>query len=126
MSYAPLNHCVANDSNAVRVGDHYGAFQKARLFHPSGAGHFAISVLRKPAGEDSVVHGILPARKDRGDAGANRAFADLQLAFTGNQSGVADQNARYIGNGVEFSGRAVKRDAEVACARFFCCVRLRR
>ena len=123
---APLDHRVANDSDAVGVGDHHRAFKEAGLLHPSGAGHFAISVLRKPSGEDRVIHGILSARKNSGDSGANWAFADLQLAFSGNQSGVADENAVDIGDGIEFSRCAVKRNAEVSSARFFSCFLLGR
>ena len=116
---APLNHRVANDSDAVRVGDHHRALEEAGLLHPSGAGHFAISVLRKPSGEDRVVHGIFSARQNSGDAGADWTFADLQLAFTGNQGGVADEDAIDIGDGVEFSSCAVEGNAKIASARLF-------
>src|SRR6266436_8333724 len=47
---APLNDSVAHDADAVRVGDHHGAFEEAGLFHPGGAGHFAVAVERPPAG----------------------------------------------------------------------------
>src|SRR5207248_5215096 len=69
--------------------------------------------------EDGVVHGVFSARENRSNAGANRAFADPQLPFTGDESGVANEDSVDIGDGIEFSRRAVKRNAEIASARFF-------
>jgi hypothetical protein len=115
---APLNHRVANNAYTVSVGDHDGTFEETRLFNPSGAGHLTISVLGKPTREDSVVHGIFSPRKDSCDAGSNRALADLQLSFSQNQSSVADKDATDIGDSVEFTGSAVKRNTKIARARF--------
>ena len=56
MGDTPLNDGIANDADAVRVGDHDGAFEETRFFDPGGAGHFPISVLRKPSRENSVIH----------------------------------------------------------------------
>ena len=113
---APLNDRVANDADAVSVGDHHRAFEKSGFFDPGRAGHFAVAIVSEPAGENRIAHGFCAARKDRGDAGAHRAFADLQFAFAGDERGVADGYAGYVGDGVERAGRAVKRDAEIAGA----------
>src|SRR5881394_2578067 len=115
---APLNHGVADDADAVRVGDHDGAFEESGFFDPGGAGHFTVSVLRKPSGDDGIGHGIFPARKNGGDAGADGAFSDLESSVAGNQSGVADEDAGNVGDGVVGAGSAVERNAEVAGARF--------
>src|SRR5215471_18955618 len=56
-------------------------------------------------------------RKNCGDTGSDRAFANLEFSFTGNQSGVANKNSRDIGDGVAGTGSAVKRNAEIASAR---------
>ena len=114
---APLNDRIANDSDAVRVGDHHGAFEKAGLFHPSRAGHFTVAVQRPPAGEDRIAHRIFSARKHGGHSRANRPLANLQLSFAGNERSVPDGYAGNIGDGVERPGCAVKRDAEIAGAR---------
>src|SRR4029077_7387619 len=73
---------------------------------------------------DGVVHGILAARKNGRDAGANWTFSDLQLAFSRDQRSVADQHTADVGDGIEFSWRTVKRDSEVAGAWLLCGVRL--
>src|SRR5207248_129168 len=119
VSYTPLDDGIAYDSNAVSVGDHHRTFEEAGFFHPGGAGHFTVSVLRKPAGEYRIVHGIFSTRKHGGDSGANRAFADLQLPFSRDKCGVANKHAAHVGDGVEFSWSAVKGDAEIAGAGFF-------
>ncbi len=121
--HSPLNDSVADDADAMRVGDHHGTFEEAGFLDPSRAGHFAVAVLREPAGENSAGHGIFAARKNCRDARADGTFTDLKLSFTGNQRGVADQNTSNVGDGVKRTGRAVKRDSEIAGAglggRFF-------
>src|SRR5271165_434310 len=80
MVYTPLNHRIAHDADAVRVGDHYRAFEEAGLFDPGSAGHFSVAILRKPAGEYGIHHGVLAARKNRRDTRSHRAFADREFA----------------------------------------------
>jgi len=50
--------------------DHDGAVEKAGVFEPCGARHFSVAVQREPGAEDRVV-GVLAARQNRGDAGAD-------------------------------------------------------
>jgi hypothetical protein len=117
MGNTPLNDGVADDADAVRVGDHHGTIEETGLFHPDGAGHFAVAIERPPAGKNRTAHGILAARENGSHAGSHGAFANLELAFAGNERGVADGDAGNIGDGVERAGRAVKRHAEIAGAR---------
>ena len=74
----------------------------------------------QPAKTGSPKH-VLAARQNGGDSGAYRAFADLQLAGAGDQSGVADFDALHVGDGVERAGRAVEGNAQVAGARLRLC-----
>src|SRR5262249_30303840 len=62
---APLNHGVANDADAMRVGDHHGSLEQTGFFDPGRSGHFAISIEGPPSGKDGRAHGIFPARKHR-------------------------------------------------------------
>ncbi len=57
---------------------------------------------------------IFAARKNGGDAGADRAFSDFELAAAGDERGVSDFYAVDVGDGVVRAGRAVEGDAEVA------------
>ncbi len=100
MRNAPLDDRVADDADAVCVGDHHWTLEKAGLLHPSCAGHFPIAVERPPTGKDRIAHGIFTARENRGDAGADGAFADLEFAFTEVERGVAHGNAWNVGDGV--------------------------
>ena len=88
---APLDDGVAHDADAVGVGDHHGAFEEAGFFDPGGAGHFAVAVVREPAGEDGIHHGIFAARENGGNACADGALADDELALAGDERGVADE-----------------------------------
>jgi hypothetical protein len=112
-------------TDAVCVGDHNRTFEETRLFNPGGTGHLTVAVLRKPAGKYGIVHGIFSARKNGGNSGANRTFSDLQLPFSGDERGVTDKDAVDVGDGVEFSGSAIKRNAEIAGAGLFGSVPLR-
>src|SRR6267378_433255 len=113
---APLNDGIAHDADAVRVGDHHGTFQKTGLFHPRGAGHFAIAVERPPTGENGIVHRVFSARKYGGYSRSNRSITHLKFSFTRHERGVPDGHAGNVGDGVERAGRAVKRDTEIAGA----------
>src|SRR6476660_483355 len=118
MRHAPLNDGVAHHADAVRVRYHHWAFYKSGLFDPCCTGHFAVAVQRPPAGKYGTAHGILSARKNRGDPGAHGALADLQFSFARNQRSMADDDAGNISDGIERAGRAVKRDAEITRAWF--------
>ena len=87
---APLNDRVADDADAVGVGDHHRAFEEAGFFDPSGASHFAVAIFGEPAGENGIARWIRTTREHRGDTGADRAFADLEFSFAGDERGVAD------------------------------------
>ena len=76
----PGDDGVAHHADAVRVGDHDGAVEKAGVFEPGCAGHLAVAVEREPAAEDGVV-GVLPRGRIGSDTGADRTFADLQFAL---------------------------------------------
>jgi hypothetical protein len=111
----PGDDGVADDADAVRVGDHDGAVEEAGIVDPGGAGHFAVAVEGEPGGEDGVVAG-LAAGMNGGDAGADRALADYELAAAGDEGGVADLDSFDICNGVVGAGGAVEGDAEIAGA----------
>ncbi len=113
----PLNHGVADDADAMGVRNHHGADQKTGLLDPGGAGHFAISVQGPPPGHRGVVK-VFSTRKNRGNAGTDRAFSDDKLSFAGNQRSVADENAGNIGDCILRAGRVVKRNAKIASTRF--------
>ena len=54
----------------MSVGNGDGAFEEAGFLYPRGARHFAIAVLREPAGVDGV--GILATTgEDDGNAGSH-------------------------------------------------------
>ncbi len=109
----PGNDGVAHDADAVRVGDHHGAVEEAGIVDPRGAGHFTITVKRKPGGEDGVV-GSFSARMDGGHAGTHRSLADYEFAFAGDERGVSDFDALDVGDGVVGAGIAIEWDAEIA------------
>ena len=93
----------------------HGSVEEAGIVNPGGAGHFAVAVEGEPGGENGVVAG-LAAGMNGGDAGAHRAFADYEFAFTGDQRGVADLDAFYVGDGVVGAGSAVEGNSEIAGA----------
>src|SRR5882762_8779036 len=111
----PGDYGVTNHADAVRVGDHDGAVEEAGVFEPGCAGHLAVAVEREPGAEDGVVR-ILAAGMNGGDAGADWAFSDFELAAAGDEGGVSDFDAVDIGDGVVRSGVAVERDAKVAAS----------
>ena len=78
--HRPGNDGIAHQPNRVRIGNGDRAFEKARFFHPGGARHFAISVLREPSGVNRLGIGS-PPREDHGHPGAYRTLANDQLAF---------------------------------------------
>ena len=57
------------------IGDGDGSFEKSGFFHPGGAGHFTVSVLRVPAGVDGLAI-CTASGEDYRDSGANRTLAD--------------------------------------------------
>jgi len=84
---------------------------------PGGASHFAIAVERKPGAKDGI-EGILAAGKNGGDAGADRAFADFELAAAGDERGVPDFDTGNVSDGVVGPGRAVERDTKITGSGF--------
>src|ERR1019366_1030763 len=109
----PGDDGVANQADAVRVGDHDGAVEEAGVFEPGSAGHLSVAVEGEPGAEDGVVRVPAP-RMDGGDAGGDRAFTDFELAAAGDERGVSDFNAVDVGDGVVRPGSTVEGDAEVA------------
>src|SRR5215212_9267251 len=71
-SPAPLNYCVPDNSDAVRVRDHYGVQQERVVIEPRSPGHFAIPIQAEPAGKD-LGQVASASRKNGGYTGANRA-----------------------------------------------------
>src|SRR5208283_5155193 len=55
MFHFPCDDGVADDTNAVRVGDHDRAIQEAGIVDPGGTSHFAVAVESEPSGEYGVV-----------------------------------------------------------------------
>src|SRR5262249_29371132 len=105
----PANHGVANDTDAVRIGDHDWTDEKTGFFYPGSSGHFAVAILRIPAGKNCVIE-ISAARQNGGNSGANRAFADLEFPFAGDERSVADKNSCDVGDCVEWSRSAFERN----------------
>ena len=112
----PLDDRVADDADAVRVGDRDRTFEQPALLHPRRPGHLAVAVEREPRGEHRIGVG-LAARVHDGDAGAHRALADDELAAAGDQRGVADLDAGNVGDGVERARGAADRQLEIALSR---------
>src|SRR5260370_8440057 len=90
---SPLNDGIANDSDAVCVGDHYRPFEKAGLLHPSRSGHFAVAVERPPARENRIAHRIFSTRQHSGHSRSYRPLANLQLSLARNYPGMPNGHA---------------------------------
>src|SRR5262249_52520647 len=59
--HLPGNNRVADDADAMGIGDQNGAFEETGLFDPGRAGHLAVAIQGKPGSEDGVV-GLLASR----------------------------------------------------------------
>ena len=112
----PGDDGIAHQANRVGIGNGDGAFEKAGFLHPGGARHFAVSVLREPAGVNRL-RIAAAAGENHGHAGAYGALADDQLAFAADQSGVAYFHAFDIGDCIQRARVAVEWHAERAGAR---------
>ena len=88
-----------------------GPSRKPGFFHPGGARHFAVSVLREPAGIHRLGIGAA-AREDHGHTGAHRTLAYDQLAFAADQSGVAYFHSFDIGDRIQRTRVAVEGHTE--------------
>src|SRR4029077_12661929 len=66
-------------------------------------------------GEHGVV-GVPAAREDGGDARPNGTLPHYELAAPRHQRAVAHFDARHVGDGVEWPGRAFEGDAQVPAA----------
>ena len=85
------------------------------------AGHIAVAV----AGEESSEHtlGSLLATRQHGSyAGANRALADDEPSFAGNECLVPDLDAGHIRDCVQRSGCPIEWHPEIARARLCMCL----
>ena len=71
--------------------------------------------VNQPAKTESLKS--VAAGKNGGHTGAHRTDTDLQRAAAGNQRGMADFDAFYVGDGIEGPWRAVKGNAQVPGAR---------
>jgi hypothetical protein len=109
----PGDDRIAHHADAVGIGDHDGAIEESGIVDPGRASHFAIAVQCEPGGEYGII-ARLAARVDGRDSGADWAFADLELAFAGDQGSVAHFDAFDVGNGVIGTGCAVEGSSEVA------------
>jgi hypothetical protein len=74
---------IADDPDAVSVGDGDRAGERTALAQPLQAGHLAGPVERVAAREDRPIPGVLAARQDHGDAGPNRPRADDERSLAG-------------------------------------------
>jgi hypothetical protein len=99
---------VADDTDAVGIGDEDGAFHEAPFLDPGGPGHLAVAILREPAGEDRVVR-FLAARQDRRHPGPDGVALDERR--------VADLDTADVSDRVQRAGRPVEVDAEIPRAR---------
>src|SRR5581483_5623369 len=113
---SPGNDRISYGPDAVGVCDHDWAVEKAGVVHPVGAGHFAVAVEAEIAGEDLVL-GVLPAWQDRSHPGANWPDTHFEGTAAGNESCVAHLNSGNVGDGIERTGSAIERNAQVAGAR---------
>ena len=86
-----------------------------RSREPGGAGHLAVPVQREPGGEDAAPAGAA-AGQHRGDAGADRAFADAELSFAPDDGVVPHLHSGDIGDRVEQAGITLEGHAEIAGA----------
>src|SRR5579863_3331754 len=109
----PGDDGVADDADAVGIGDHDGAVEEAGVVDPGSPGHLAVAVEGEPGGEDGVV-GSFAAGMNGGDTGADGAGADDEFSFSGDEGGVADFNAGNVGDGIVGTGDAVEGNAEIA------------
>ena len=113
---APLDYGIAHYADAVRVGDHDRAFEKAGLLDPCGSGHFAIAIERKPRRENGIAP-IFAARQDSGNARADGAGSHHELAVARDNRAVADRDTGDVGDGVTRACSAFERDAGRAGTR---------
>src|ERR1700752_2252638 len=95
----PGDDGVADDTHAMRVGDHHGTIEKSGVFDPGGTSHLTVAVQGEPGGEDGVV-GAFTARMNGGDTGADGTFSDLEFAAAGNQSSMTHLDAFNVGDGI--------------------------
>ncbi len=89
----PADHGITHDADAVRIGDHDRSVQQAGFLDPGGAGHFAVAILREPAGEDGVGRITLASRQHRGDARSHHRF--LAARRSGDDRAVAHLDTRH-------------------------------
>ncbi len=113
---APGNDRVARHADAMRVRDDDWSFEKPALLNPGCAGHLAVSIQAEEARVNRIIKRSPPARQNRGNTGAHRAFANLEFAFAADQCRIANFDASDIRDRVKFPRRAFKRNPEIARA----------
>ena len=113
---APGNRGIARHADTVRIRNHHRALQESALCHPMRASHFAVAIQAEEIGVDRIVERFMTARDDRGHTSPHRALAGRELSFAADQSGVTDFHSSHVSDGVEFSRRAIKRNAQVSRA----------
>ena len=112
----PPDDGVPHDADAVGIGHRHRPFQQPALLDPGRAGHFAVAVQREPRGEDRL-RVAFPARVDHRHTGAHRSRPHHQLSASGNEGGLADFDARHVGDGVEWSRRPADGQLEIPLSR---------
>src|SRR6266446_1143287 len=116
---SPRNDSVARDSNAVGVSNDNRAFEKSAFFDPMCAGHLAVAVQTEYSRVNRIVQRIMSARNDCGHAGPDWSFTNHKFSFATNDRGVTNFDTNDVGDGVELTGRAIERNAEISCEHGF-------
>ena len=76
---SPGDDSVTRDTDAMRVRNHDGSFQKPAFVYPRGARHFAVAIQAEIAGVNRVVERLVSTRNDCGNPGAHRALCQLPV-----------------------------------------------
>ena len=106
----PGDNGIAHHAHAVRVGQANWPLQKTAFFQPGCPGQLAVAVHGKPAAKYRVMV-LLPARVQDSHAGADGVTLD--------QGGVADLDARQVGDGIQRAGCPFQWDAQFAGTGFW-------
>jgi hypothetical protein len=111
---APLNHGIAHDTHAVRIGQQHRPFQKARFFDPFTTRHFSVAVKRKNRRGHRRINVALPQRKNCGDSGPDWPLANHKFSVAFHQRCLANLNTAHIGDRVHLAWRALEWNSQVA------------
>ena len=116
-TYRPVDHRIAHNSNAERVGDHDRTPEKAGFLYPGRSGHLPVAIERPPRGHHRIARPTA-ARQDGRDPSSHRSLTDHQLALAADQRDMADFHARDIADRVERARGSIEGNAQIACPRF--------